>query len=125
MVKYTEGATRKVFVCNKFVIKIPNFKEYRLFLFGILANMQEKEWSGRHRDLAKVLYCFPFGLFLIMEKAYVIGERMKDNESWLFFSEMIEERYKNDELKEFILSDAKPYNWGYIGDRLVKIDYGS
>lgn len=123
--KYAEGVTRKVFIFSKFVVKIPNFKELRLFLSGILANLQEKQWSGIHPDLARVLFCSWFGLVLVMEKAEVCAERMGEDESWGPFIEMLEERYKDDEFKEFILSDGKPYNWGYIGNRLVKIDYGS
>ena len=119
------GATRRVFIFNNFVIKIPNTKEYRLFLSGILANLQEKLWSGSHPDLAKVKWCSLLGLILIMEKAESIGCcGYFEDETWDAFQDMLQERYKDDELSEFMLSDPKPSNWGYIGDRLVKIDYG-
>jgi len=73
-------------------------------------------------DLAKVKYCDRFGLILIMEKA---KEFDYNNLNWLEFKNTLEEKYKNDDMKEFMLSDAKPTNWGIINGRLVKIDYGN
>jgi hypothetical protein len=112
------GATRKVFVFKRFVIKVPNTQEYRLFLHGILANFQEKLWSGYHADLARVLWCSFLSLVLVMERADVIS----DDDSLL---EQLEAKYADDDLKEFLLRDHKSSNWGYIGNRLVKIDYGN
>jgi hypothetical protein len=120
------GVTRRVFIFNKFVVKIPSTKEYKLFLNGILANLQEKQRSGQHPDLASVLWCDPLGLFLFMEKADAVGyPGWFEDEMWGPFQEMLAEKYKDDDLKEFLLSDPKPSNWGYIGDKLVKIDYGN
>ena len=117
------GSTRRVFVFRNFVIKIPNTQEYKLFLNGILSNLQEKLFSKMNRlDLAKVKYCDRFGLILIMEKA---KEFDYNNLNWLEFKNTLEEKYKNDDMKEFMLSDAKPTNWGIINGELVKIDYGS
>jgi len=119
--KINKGSTRNVLVFRRFVVKIPTLKEYRLFLNGILANLQEKEWSGHHPDLAKVIFCTRFGLFLVMEKAEVVS----NNTNWQSFQTMIKEKYKDDDLKEFITSDTKPSNWGYVKNHLVKIDYGN
>ena len=119
--KISKGATRNVLIFKQFVIKIPTIKEYRLFLKGILANLQEKKWSGHHIDLAKVLFCSKFGLFLIMERADVIS----NNIDWASFQLMIKSKYQYDNLQDFLLSDLKPSNWGYIRDHLVKIDYGN
>jgi hypothetical protein len=117
------GATRRVFIFKTFVIKVPNTQEYKLFLHGILANLQEKVFSQMNRpDLARVKFCDKLGLFLIMERAEVLDIINLD---WLKFKEDLEERYKDDEMKELMLSDAKPCNWGYIDGELVKIDYGN
>jgi hypothetical protein len=126
------GATRIVFVFKRVVIKIPNNQGYKLFLYGILANLQEKSFSrGCSRDdLAKVKFCSPLGFFLIMEKAEPIKlEELwetdwEDADEWEQFSNFLHERYKDDDMKDFMLSDSKPSNWGYINGRLVKIDYG-
>lgn len=120
--KIKRGSTRLVFIFNKIVIKIPNNQEYRLFLNGILSNLREKRFSSMGRnDLAKVKFCDNLGLFLVMEKAQELDI---DNMDWLEFEEHLRERYKDDNLKDFILPDSKPSNWGYIGNNLVKIDYG-
>lgn len=126
------GATRIVFIFKRVVVKVPNNQEYKLFLHGILANLQEKSFSrGCNRDdLAKVKFCSHLGFFLVMEKAEVIKlEELwetdwEDADSWEQFSDYLHELYKDDEMKEFMLSDPKPSNWGYINGRLVKIDYG-
>ena len=116
------GSTRLVFIFNKIVIKIPNNQEYRLFLNGILSNLREKTFSTMNRnDLAKVKFCDKLGLFLIMEKAQELDI---DNMDWLKFEEYLIKIYKDDNLKDFMLSDSKPSNWGYINNNLVKIDYG-
>ena len=118
--KIKQGATRKVFVFKKVVVKIPTIIEYRLFLNGILANLQEKSFSGIHSDLAKVKFCDKLGLILIMEKVDVLSNDI----NWLDFNNSLKEKYKNDKLKDFLLSDCKPSNWGYINNHLVKVDYG-
>lgn len=114
------GATRIVFIFKKFVIKIPNVREYKLFLYGILSNLQEKTFSKMKReDLAHVYFCSPFGLFLIMQRAEVTSDMNERR-----FIRMIYKKYKDDDLRCFMIADCKPDNWGYINGNLVKVDYG-
>lgn len=87
----------------------------------MLSNLQENKWNGKHKDLAKVLFCDKLGLILVMEKATVI----RNTVNWNCFKCYIERKYKNDNLRNFMISDCKPSNWGFIGKRLVKIDYGN
>lgn len=117
--KIERGATRIVLVTKSFVIKVPNFSEWRLFLQGLLDNMSERQWSGYHADFAKVTHSSRIGLWLTMEKADVVSNDV----DWDEFKSYLEYKYKDDDLREFILSDCKPSNWGYIGEKLVKIDY--
>jgi len=114
------GATRKVFIFKNFVMKMPNTISFPYYLYGILGNYQEKIRQKEHFDLAKVLWCSPFYIFLIMEKANPIIDM--DEAS---FVRKIKEKYKNDDLRDFMLLDLKIDNWGYIGDHLVKIDYAN
>jgi hypothetical protein len=113
------GCTRSVLLFKNIALKMPTLKRYNLFLHGILANLQEKQFSGSHPDLAEVKWCSPLGLILVMERAEAIS---LDGHS-LYVG--LKEKYQDDKMKEFLLSDCKPSNWGYIKDRLVKIDYGS
>lgn len=121
--KIEHGVTRMVLIFKKYVIKIPTFREWRLFLHGLIANINEgdafKHLKSRD-DLAKVYYYNKLGLFLIMERVVVC-----DNDECWSLLEILEEKYKNDGLKKFMMSDYKPSNWGRRTDgTLVKIDYG-
>lgn len=114
------GTKRIVFIFNKIVIKLPKINRYESFIRGILENIVEGKLSGLHEDLCKVIYCNRFGLFSIMEKANPIP----DDIDRFDFLEMLENKYKNDLCKDILLSDFTPENYGYINDRIVKVDYG-
>jgi hypothetical protein len=111
------GVTRTVLVFKHKVIKFPTVKTYKLFLQGIMANLVEGEFSGIHSDLARVLHYNKLGLFLVMERAEPVI-MSKD-----VLKRYLKHKYRSDILKDFLLSDCKPENWGYIDGRLKKIDY--
>lgn len=120
--KIEKGCTRTVFVFKNYVIKIPTFLSYSLFLNGLLANMQEGEFSKIERDdLGKVYYYNKFGLFLIMKKYYIVDNNC-NAEKLLSF---LEDKYKDDDMRSFMLRDFKPSNWGVYKNKFVKIDYGN
>lgn len=118
-----QGTTRIVFVFSNKVLKIPTFKSWSLFLHGLLSNINEGEvYNNTNRnDLAKVYYYNKLGLFLIMERVSICS-----NEEALDLLVTLEEIYKNDMLRDFIMDDYKTSNWGRRQDgTLVKVDYGS
>ena len=118
-----QGTTRIVFVFSNKVLKIPTFKSWSLFLHGLLSNINEGEvYNNTNRnDLAKVYYYNKLGLFLIMERVSICR-----NEEALDLLEILEERYQDDTLRDFIMDDYKTSNWGRRQDgTLVKVDYGS
>jgi hypothetical protein len=118
-----QGTTRIVFVFSNKVLKIPTFKSWSLFLHGLLSNINEGEvYNNINRnDLAKVYYYNKLGLFLIMERVTICR-----NEEALDLLEILEERYQDDTLRDFIMDDYKTSNWGRRQDgSLVKVDYGS
>ena len=118
--KVVSGSTRMVFVFKSNVIKIPNIRNYKLFLNGILSNLQENEFSKIGRvDLAKVKYCDFLGIILVMDKACRVNIPLN------LLKKTLEKKYKYDYMKEFMLSDFKLSNWGVVGTELVKVDYGS
>lgn len=117
-----QGCTRTILVLKNKVIKFPTLKSYELFLCGLLANIREGQtynYLKNRKDLAKVIRYNRFGIFLIMERVDVC-----DNDEALELFEFVNEKYKNDEFKELMLSDCKPSNWGRKNGILVKIDYG-
>lgn len=120
--KIEKGITRTVFVFKNKVLKIPTFREWRLFLHGLIANISEGDISknlNSRNDLAKVYYYSKLGLFLIMERVDICA----NDECWTLL-EFLENKYNGDSLKELMMSDYKPSNWGRRKDgTLVKVDY--
>lgn len=118
-----QGTTRIVFVFKSKVVKVPTIKSWCLFLHGLLSNINEGEvYNNTNRnDLAKVYHYNKLGLFLIMERVTICS-----NEEALDLLEILEERYQDDTLRDFIMDDYKTSNWGRRQDgTLVKVDYGS
>ena len=116
-----KGSSRIVLIFGKFVIKIPNFSySYENFLHGILANIQENKFSGVHNVFTRILFYCPMGLFVIMKKANPI-----DDLSAKELEKILNKKYKKDDYFDFIMSDFKVDNFGYINGEIVKIDYGN
>ena len=103
------GCTRTVFLFKNNVLKIPRAHHgWKFFLLGIIANLNEKEWSSYGLEmLAPVKFCSPFGLFLIMQRA----EELKGTE------------IDYDKFKSIPL-DPHEANFGLIDGKIVCFDYG-
>nr|DAE36537.1 MAG TPA: hypothetical protein [Caudoviricetes sp.] len=111
------GCTRSVILFRGYAIKIPTFKSWKLFLKGILANLQERHFSEmKDPNLCPVVFSDKFGFLVIMKRCKVVKHR------GLWMAEL--HTLKGSLPKEFYLSDLKPENYGYLGGRLVKLDYG-
>lgn len=70
-----KSTTRWVIPVGSCVIKLPSLRSWRQFLQGMLANLQEREFSKMDKAawprelLARVKYCDFLGLCLVMERA--------------------------------------------------------
>lgn len=75
--KVANGCTRKVFLIGKYAIKIPQISyQWRHFLLGLLANMQEKHFSDMKDDrMCPVLFAAWGGWILIMPRCEEISEK--------------------------------------------------
>lgn len=116
-----QGATRIVLLLKHVVIKLPAVTSWKLFLCGLLANIQEHTfgYSGNFKELTKVHWMSPGGFILIAER---IAPVKHDGLFWVD----LEALALTSELgAEFIQSDAYPRNFGYRNGRLVKLDYGN
>lgn len=111
------GVTRKVLLIGDWAIKVPNFDEWRLFLLGLLANMQEAAFSRTGwPELCPVLFALPGGGLIVMRRATVLTDaefRQLDMAAWVDCGDYT------------IPAEIKSDSFGYIGDRLVAIDYGN
>ena len=114
-IKY--GTTRTVFLFRNLAIKIPNHVEWRLFLHGLLANMQETKFSKTGwPELCPILFSIPGGFLNIMKRARPLTREE-------FFSLNVDEwREKEDYI---VPCENKLDNFGCLDGRIVTIDYGS
>lgn len=119
-VSILNGATRTVFLIGDYAIKLPRLGAgWRPFLRGLCANGIEREWWRDTRDprLCPVLFGIPGGWLLIMPCCHGVIVEAPGLEEFL-------ERFcDGDDYR--IPAEAKSDSFGYLGDRLVAVDYGN
>jgi len=111
------GCTRTVFLIGPWAIKIPSVVEWRLFLLGLLANMQERIFSRTDwPELCPVLWSLPGGWLVVMRRA----------------KELTREEYDQTDFSQWIIRDdyvipAEPKmdSFGWLDGKLVAVDYGN
>ena len=113
MIEVKHGTTRVVFLCGAYAFKIPTFKSWNLFLNGLLANMQEKLFSGVWEELCPVVWAIPGGFCVVMRRAQPISE-----EQWEEVCGHIPEHIFN-------IAESKSINYGWLDGKIVAVDYGS
>jgi hypothetical protein len=112
-----QGCTRIVILTKRYAFKIPNIEEYRLFLQGLLANMQEVVFSSaKYEGFCPVIFYLQFGLLIVMPRVKVLT----DEEFQKFDYETFRERYDYE-----IPSERKASSFGWLNDEIVAIDYGN
>lgn len=111
------GVTRLVFLTRHWAFKVPNFiNGWRLFLQGLLANMQEREFSRAYFEkLCPVVWSIPGGWLVVMPRCRV----MTDAEFQAFDAKSFV-----DGPDYVVPAEAKSDSFGYLDGRIVAIDYG-
>lgn len=104
----TEGLNRLVILTPRHAIKVPSLRCWRDFLFGLLNNMTEAEDCDREPFYCPVLWSAPLGLAIVMPRVRVLTEA----------------EFPSVTLPRGGCVEHKPSSWGWLGDRLVAIDYG-
>lgn len=113
------GCTRIVVLVGRWAVKLPNFCDgWKLFLFGLLANMTERVFwkEGGWPQLCPVLFSIPGGWLVVMRRV----REMTDDEFESFNSREWAER--GDYL---IPCEHKSNSFGWLDGRIVCLDYGS
>ena len=113
-----QGTTRSVWFTARYAIKIPRLVEWRLLLYGLLANMQEAQfWKHlRSEKLCPVAWSCPGGFLLIMARAIPLTV----------------EEFATVDVQAFRCEGAwivpveeKQDSFGWYEGRLVAVDYGT
>lgn len=111
------GVTRRVLLIWSWAIKVPVMTQWRLFLLGLLANMQEALWSKTGwPELCPVIWSTPGGFLLIMRRARVLTDEeflVLNLEQWVQRPNYL------------IPAEIKSDSFGYLDGRLVAVDYGN
>lgn len=112
-----KGCTRIVLLTTHYAVKIPNISDYRMMLYGLLANMQEARFSKTgFQELCPVLFSLPLGLLVVMPRV-----RMFTDEEFLRF-DLDGFRVKQD---YSIPVESKADSFGWLDGKPVALDYGT
>lgn len=130
------GSSRLVVIFKNFVIKIPKFWRISRFALGIVENLTERYWycadnTVKTMDinkypLAPILYASSNGLIMVMQRADVVTEKSYkdmipfDQARFVRDMEQLESWVKGFDFRH----DLRMGNVGYIGSKLVMVDYG-
>lgn len=112
-----QGCTRIVILTRRLAFKIPNVRNgWRLFLYGLLANMQERTFSrAGWPELCPVRWSIPGGWLVVMPRA----RPLSDDEFLAFDAEAF-----IDKPDYHVPAEAKADSFGWLDGRVVAIDYG-
>jgi hypothetical protein len=118
------GATRIVILFSKVAVKIPTFKNWEMFLYGLLGNIQERRFRKMYpketeRALPPVLFSLPGGFLVIQKRVRPVRHK------GFFFLALAEVIATSSLDAEFWKNDPKMENFGYLENRLVKVDIGT
>lgn len=116
----TRGVTRFVILTKRYAIKLPRFWwhnrfRWQMFLFGLLGNMQEREFASTGwPELCPVVWSLPGGWCVVMRRAEPLTEDLTDEQ----YRELV------DHDDYHVPAEHKIDSFGWLGGRIVAIDYG-
>lgn len=113
-----QGVTREVFLIGRWAVKVPRMVYgWRMFLCGLLANMQEREF-GRllWPELCPVVFSLPGGWLVVMRRA-----RPLSDEEWTAFDPIPFCHQAHRPLPVEMKRDS----FGWLDGRIIAVDYGN
>lgn len=111
------GATRAVLLTGKLAWKVPRMSTWRTLLNGLLANMQEREFSRTGwPELCPVLFSLPGGWLVVMARC-----RPLDDAEWCYFEYELFTEHPD----YTIPVEPKQDSFGWLDGRVVAVDYGT
>ena len=110
------GASRTVLLARGYAIKVPNTRGWRLFLSGLLGNMQERAFSRTGwKELCPVLWSDPWGFVVVMPECEPLAKNLDDKSYQNFVTRAVGR----------VPVEHKRSSFGYLNGKLVAVDYGS
>lgn len=117
----SKGSSRFVLLVGRYALKFPRPYSFRHLLWGLLANMQEAEFSRLGWEcLCPVYWHVPGGLLVVMGRATPLPTITTNTELEALVAQWEAQRGGCKVPVEMHLS-----SFGMFGDRIVAIDYGS
>jgi hypothetical protein len=111
------GVMRHVLLIGHWAIKVPALWSWKLFLCGLLANMQERSFAATGwPELCPVVWSIPGGWLIVMRRARM----MTDAE----FSAFDAKAFCENE-DRIIPAELKSNSFGWLEGRVVAVDYGT
>lgn len=134
MIWNRDGVTREVFLVGRYALKIPKLiYGWRLFLQGLLCNMQEAQWGRSDMsEFCPVVFYIPGGWLVVMRRAAPLTE-----DQWRAFMQdrvaanAIKSYDARDQIEswtggEYVVpAEIKQDSFGMLDGRVVVLDYGS
>ncbi len=111
------GSTRFIIPIGNYVLKLPRFDSWRLFLNGLLGNMTEvqfnkmREWDDY---LCPIVFSLPLGFLVVMPKCRTFNHLWDSDKKMR--DKILEETNG--------LVENKTCSFGYLNGNLVAVDYG-
>lgn len=120
-----QGTHRTALIVGNWVVKIPCLWNWKMFLQGLLANMQEKSWSGVSEKLCPVAFGVWGGFANVMPYA-----RPVPTADWVVYDRGTFNKFRRHADGTFLPAEFKHDSVGYLphpegGEHLVIVDYGS
>lgn len=114
-----QGITREVFLIGRYAIKVPKMiYGWQKFLCGLLANMQEAQFScAGWPELCPVVFSIPGGWLLVMRRATPLTD-----EEWQTFDA---QKFVDGNGEHRVPAETKRDSFGLYGGKVVAIDYGN
>ena len=106
----TEGRNRLVILTPRHAIKLPSLRSWRDFLFGLLNNLNERDWHRDHPAYCPVAWAAPLGLMVVMPRAAIL-----DDASFQAAAA---------DIPHLAGAERKASSWGLLDGRMVAVDYG-
>lgn len=109
-----KGVTRHVFLTENYAFKIPRLNYgWQMFLYGLLANLQEKKFSVMDgAALCPVLFSFPLGFLNVMPRTAPLSD-----DEWAAMKDRQPDIY--------IPTEHKRDSYGWLNGKIVGHDYGN